>query len=72
MPETLSYLEMQWLVDKAGWAALRTSVVPVNRSSCLPVSRDGSAMIIEDDRLAEEVAQRMIEAGVPAQEIHVD
>ena len=72
LSETLSNLEMRWLVDKADRASLRTSVEPVDRSGYLPVSLDGSAMIIEDDRLADEVARRMIEAGVPVQEIHVD
>jgi hypothetical protein len=72
MSETLSNLKMRWLVDKADRASLRTSVVPIDRSGYLPVRRDGSATIIEDDRLAEEVAQRMIAAGVPIEEIHVD
>jgi hypothetical protein len=72
LPETLSNREMRWLVDKADRASLRTSVVPVDRSGYLPVSSNGSAMLIEDDRLAEEVAHRMIAAGVPVEEIHVD
>ena len=72
LPETLSNLEMRWLIDKADRASLRTSVVPADRSGYLPVNIDGSAMIIEDDRLAEKVAQRMIAAGVPVEEIHVD
>jgi hypothetical protein len=72
LPEKLSILEMRWLVDKADRASLRTSVVPEDQSGYLPIRRDGSAMIIEDDRLAEEVAHRMIEAGVPVQEIYVD
>lgn len=72
IPETLSNLEVRWLVDRTDRASLRTSVVPVDRSGYLPVNRDGSAMIIEDDRRAQAVVQRMIAAGVPVEEIHVD
>jgi len=45
--------------------------VPIDRIGYLRISRDGSAMII-DERLAEEVAHRMIAVGVPVQEILVD
>jgi hypothetical protein len=44
----------------------------VNRSSYCLMSSEGSALLIEDCAIAEEVARRMIEAGVEVEAIHVD
>jgi hypothetical protein len=38
----------------------------------LPISKDNSALIIEDDSLANMVVEKMIEAGVRIMEVHVD
>jgi len=72
LANTLSNLEMRRLTDNAKHLDLTVSVDPVDRSGYLPVYSDGSAMIIEEDVIAAEVARRMIEAGVEVQEVHVD
>lgn len=71
-PEPLGNLEMRWIVDRANRIGLDTTPSPTDRSGYLSVFSDCSAMIIEDDDLAAQVTQRMLDAGVPVQHIHVD
>ncbi len=46
--------------------------VCIDRSGYLAVHLNGAAMIIEDDDEAKQVTQRMIAAGVPIVETHID
>jgi hypothetical protein len=38
----------------------------------LPISKDGHALLIEDEEVANKVHRKMIEAGVNIVEAHVD
>ncbi len=44
----------------------------IDKSGYLAVHVNGSAMIIEDDDEARQVTQRMLDAGVPVVETHID
>ena len=72
LKDTLGNLEMRWLVDASDRAGLKTSVSSINSGGCLPVHVDGHMLIIEDDGLAAQVAQKMIGAGVPVSDTHID
>jgi hypothetical protein len=72
LSQTLSNLEMRRIVDKAEQMNLKVSVDAMDGSGYLPMNSAGSVMIIEDDTIADEVARRMIQAGVEVQEIEVD
>ena len=51
---------------------LHCECVCVDCSGYLPVDVNGFAMIIEDDNEAKQVTQRMLDAGVPVVQSHVD
>jgi hypothetical protein len=68
----LGNLEMRCLVEAAKRVGLHVEIESIDRSSSIPISFDGSGLIIEDDDTAHLVAQKMIEAGVPIDEAHVD
>ncbi|OUC16211.1 MAG: hypothetical protein B0A82_02855 [Alkalinema sp. CACIAM 70d] len=73
LPRNLSNLEMHSLMKQAQQLGLRASVVEDDQSGYLPVDENGSALIIEDDMVAREVENRMLEAGVVVVEItHFD
>ncbi|WDQ16156.1 hypothetical protein [Rhodopirellula sp. P2] len=70
--DSVGNLEMRWLVDAADRAGLRTTPNPTDSGGLLPVHVDGHALIIEDEKLAAEVMLLMLDAGVPATDVHVD
>jgi hypothetical protein len=72
LPTVLSNLEMRYLVEKAEQLEFRTSVIELDRSGYLAIHEDCTAMIIEDDEVAREVANRMIQAGIAVETIHYD
>ncbi len=41
-------------------------------SSYLPIYNEKQALLIEDEDLSQQIAKKMIEAGVPVVEVHVD
>lgn len=71
-PRALGNLEVRALMEAARKAGLVATADSIDRGGYLPVDAEGHALIIEDDRLAAQVAERMIAAGVPVVEIHVD
>ena len=42
------------------------------KSSYLPIYKDKQALLIEDGDLSQQIAKKMIEAGVPVIEVHAD
>ncbi|MCB9678209.1 MAG: hypothetical protein H6737_24120 [Alphaproteobacteria bacterium] len=54
---------------EAAGVAFHSEVVDLG--GYLPV-KDGTALLIEDEKLGREVAERMLAAGVPVLEVHVD
>lgn len=58
------------LLENLNRAGLTTAVRNTSFVSYLPLDRTtNSAMLVEDDEEARELAERMIRAGVPVQEI---
>ena len=51
---------------------LNCDCICIDHSGYLAVHANGSAMIIEDDEEAGQVTQRMLDAGVPVVQTHVD
>ena len=72
LPEELGNIDMRNLMDAAKTLGLETHAESIDRGGYLPVHTDGSALIIEDDDESKLVAERMLAAGVPVTEIHVD
>ncbi len=48
------------------------TLLPVNQGGYVPVSPDGSAMAIEDDALAKEIVAKMLQVGVPVEDLNTD
>ncbi|MCE9556974.1 MAG: hypothetical protein K8T91_26810 [Planctomycetes bacterium] len=71
-PEDLGNIESCELVNAAQSVGLAATAKSVDRGGYLPIAADGSAMIIEDDELAEQVTQKMIASGVPIEQMEVD
>lgn len=68
----LSNLEMRALAEKAERVGLAVSADPIDFSGYVPVHADGSSVKIKDNVIAAEVIRRMINSGVPVEEICVD
>lgn len=72
MPYELGNIEMRQLVDSARELGLEVKAESIDRGGYLPVSSEGHALIIEDDDISAQVKERMIAAGVPITDVHVD
>lgn len=72
VPDELGNIDMRDLMDAANKLGLQPKAESIDRGGYLPVHTDGGAMIIEDDDIAALVAERMLAAGVPVTEVHVD
>ena len=72
LPHELGNIEMQQLVDTARELGLEVKAESIDRGGYLPVSSEGHALIIEDDDIAAQVEERMIAAGVPIADVHVE
>lgn len=72
LPRTLGNIEARHLTEAARRLGLNVNADAIGRSGYLPEHSTGYAMLIDDDELAAEVARRMIAAGVPVIEVHVD
>jgi hypothetical protein len=72
LPRTLGNIEARYLTESARRLGLNVNADAIDRSRYLPEDSTGYAMLIEDEELAAEVARRMIAAGVPVIEMHVD
>ena len=72
MQNSLTNLEMRSLIEKAERLGLAYAVESIDRSGYLPVHADGTAVLIEENHVSDEVVRRMLAAGVPVQRVHVD
>ncbi|GAB5517732.1 hypothetical protein [Rhodopirellula baltica] len=72
LPEELGNIDMRNLMDAANTLGLEPHAESIDRGGYLPVHADGSALLIENDDESKLVAERMLAAGVPVTEIHVD
>jgi hypothetical protein len=72
IPQDLSNLAMRRLQEKADQLGLRTSAEAIDRGSYLPIHEDGTTIVIEDGVIAGEVANRMMEAGIAIEIVHID
>ena len=68
----VSSVEVHSKMERGNELGFQCECVCVDRSGYLAVHLNGSAMIIEDEEEAKQVTQRMIAAGVPIVETHVD
>jgi hypothetical protein len=71
-PREVGNIELREIVAAARKLGLNVKSTSIDRSGYLAVHADGTAMIIEDNDLAAQVYERMLAAGVPVTEIHVD
>lgn len=65
-------LEQKRFIEKANLAGLSVESKPVDRGGYVPVDADRNVLTICEASLQNAVVQRMIDAGVPIEEIHVD
>ncbi len=67
-----SNIDINAKMKRGSELGLHCECVCVDCSGYLPVDVNGFAMIIEDDNEAKQVTQRMLDAGVPVVQTHVD
>jgi hypothetical protein len=72
LPREVGNIDMRELIDCARELGLNVTADSIDRGGYLPIHNDESALLIEDDEIAVQVAERMIAAGVPVTEVHVD
>ncbi len=65
-------IDSRSLIDAALNLGLSARAEPIDRGGYIPVSPDGTALVIEDDEIAGQVTQKMIAAGIPVEIVHVD
>lgn len=70
--EKYGNLESRKLSSQASELGLNVELESEQIGGYLPISKDNSALIIEDDCLAKMVVEKMIEAGVKVVDVHVD
>ncbi len=72
IPKRLAAMNAHDLVEVALRAGLTATVESIDRSGYDPIAPDGCALIIEDDHLADQVVQRMLEAKVLVTYVEAD
>lgn len=70
--QTMGNIEAHALPPQAERLGLDVTLTAKSERGSIPISPDGSALIIENNELAEQVIEKMLQAGVPVKEIHYD